>query len=561
MEAVNKRKIAGILKHIPLTLKMLMTTVVIGFIAWAIMDYFQTRNMKMVFDMHVSDFIPREQYESMSKPVLVTDRQNRALTALFLIFSFSIIGIWITRRIQGLSDRMVTSSKQHLGIELEESIYGDQLDVLEMQFHRLTEEVVLSRDSLLEEKRNLEVTHEEVVIKNWEIDENRKKLRSALDEISSLIQEASHGKGFEVRSVNHMLGNCYELLSCGKTLCPCYGKKGIKCWEEEGTLCNEDNSEDIADQPESCEKCLVFNETAADPVFQIGEYFNNMMQILESKNMELEKAYEELKATQSKILQQEKMASIGQLAAGVAHEINNPIGFITSNLGTLGKYVEKFTGFIQAQSEVIAAIDSASRAEELKEMREKLKLDYVMEDVNALIKESLDGAGRVKTIVQDLKTFSRVDEAMYQHADINECIESTLNIVWNELKYKTTVQKEYGEIPLTKCYPQQLNQVFMNLLVNSAHAIEKQGEIVIKTWNGSGVINISISDTGSGIPKDKLNRIFEPFFTTKEIGKGTGLGLSITYDIVKKHNGDITVESEEGKGTVFTLKIPVVEER
>jgi len=146
-------------------------------------------------------------------------------------------------------------------------------------------------------------------------------------------------------------------------------------------------------------------------------------------------------------------------------------------------------------------------------------------------------------------------------ADINECIESTLNIVWNELKYKAKVYKEYGELPMTKCFPQQLNQVFMNLLVNAAQAIEKQGEIRIRTWNGDGNIYVSISDTGSGIPEDKINRIFEPFFTTKPVGKGTGLGLSITYDIVKKHNGDIKVESEVGRGTTFTITIPVVEDR
>ena len=176
-----------------------------------------------------------------------------------------------------------------------------------------------------------------------------------------------------------------------------------------------------------------------------------------------------------------------------------------------------------------------------------------------LIKESLDGADRVKTIVQNLKSFARVDEEAYKFADINDCIESTLNIVWNELKYKTTVKKEYGDIPLTGCYPQQLNQVIMNILVNAAQAIEKQGDITIKTWNGDGSIYVSISDTGSGIPEDKLSRIFEPFFTTKEVGKGTGLGLSICFEIVKKHNGEITVDSEEGKGTVFTIRIPVAE--
>ena len=275
---------------------------------------------------------------------------------------------------------------------------------------------------------------------------------------------------------------------------------------------------------------------------------------------DLERANNELKQTQSQMLQQEKMASIGQLAAGVAHEINNPMGFISSNLGTLGKYTDKLSEFINIQSRALESIDDVQKAEELREARKRLKIDYILEDIRELIKESLDGADRVKKIVQDLKSFSRVDEAEYKMADINECIESTLNIVWNELKYKATVHKEYGDIPMTRCYPQQLNQVFMNLLVNASHAIEKQGEITIKTWNSGNTINVSISDTGCGIPEDKINRIFEPFFTTKEVGKGTGLGLSIAYDIIKKHNGEISVQSEVGRGTTFTVKIPVVEE-
>ncbi|RJQ20819.1 MAG: PAS domain S-box protein [Nitrospiraceae bacterium] len=288
-----------------------------------------------------------------------------------------------------------------------------------------------------------------------------------------------------------------------------------------------------------------------------------MHETTEVKNItrKLEDAYTELKSTQTQILQREKMASIGQLAAGVAHEINNPMGFISSNLGTLGKYMNKLTEFVARQGEIIDSLKSPEAAEGIRELKRKLKLDYVLEDIGQLINESLEGADRVKNIVQNLKTFSRVDEAEYKHVDINECIESTLNIVWNELKYNATVVKEYGELPLTKCYPQQLNQVFMNLLVNAAQAIEKQGEIKIKTWNGDGSVNVAISDTGCGIPEDKLSRIFEPFYTTKPVGKGTGLGLSITYDIVKKHNGDITVESETGKGTTFTVRIPVVEGR
>lgn len=281
---------------------------------------------------------------------------------------------------------------------------------------------------------------------------------------------------------------------------------------------------------------------------------------LRSKNSELQEAHKKLKDTQSKILQQEKMASIGQLAAGIAHEVNNPIGFISSNLGTLDKYVSKLIEFINTQSDLITSLDASETAREsLHDNRKKLKLDYVITDTGELIRESLDGADRVKKIVQDLKNFSRLDESENKMADINSGLESTINIVWNELKYKTTMEKEYGDIPMTSCNPGQLNQVFMNILINAAHAIENQGVITVKTWHESDFIYVTISDTGCGIPEDKLSRIFEPFFTTKDVGKGTGLGLSIAYDIVKKHNGEILVQSKQGEGTTFCVKIPVIE--
>jgi len=276
---------------------------------------------------------------------------------------------------------------------------------------------------------------------------------------------------------------------------------------------------------------------------------------------ELEKAYSDLKATQAKVVQQEKMASIGQLAAGVAHEINNPMGFISSNLGTLAKYMERLNDFIRAQSEALETLPDKDAAEALRNKRKTIKLDYILEDASELIKESLDGAERVRTIVKNLKSFSRVDEADCKDADINECIVSTINIVWNELKYKASLIKELGDIPLIRCYPQQLNQVFMNLLVNASHAIENQGEITVRTWHDNGSIYASVSDTGCGMSPAVINRIFEPFFTTKEVGKGTGLGLSITYDIVKNHKGEITVESEPGKGSTFTVCLPVLDSK
>ena len=281
---------------------------------------------------------------------------------------------------------------------------------------------------------------------------------------------------------------------------------------------------------------------------------------LTRKNLRLNETLAALKRSQAKVLHQEKMASIGQLAAGVAHEINNPIGFINSNLSTLGKYLSRLSGFLAVQAECIAAGAPPELVESVRQQQARLKIDYIVKDLEDLVRESLEGAERVRSIVADLKSFSRVDESEYKQADLNECLRSTINIVWNEIKYKATLKKELGEIPRTRCYPQQMNQVFMNLLVNAAHAIDHQGIITVRTWEEDGYVCVSVADTGHGIPEENLNRIFEPFFTTKEVGKGTGLGLSITYDIVKKHNGEITVRSEPGKGTVFTVRIPVVEE-
>jgi two-component system NtrC family sensor kinase len=229
-----------------------------------------------------------------------------------------------------------------------------------------------------------------------------------------------------------------------------------------------------------------------------------------------------------------------------------------SNIGSLERYMAKVREFLNIEGAAVAEL-SPERQDAVKQARKALKIDFIMGDISSLIRESQDGAERIKKIVQDLKSFSRVDEAEQKLADINAGLESTLNIVWNELKYKATVNKEYGDLPRIKCNPGQLNQVFMNMLVNAAHAIEKQGEIGIRTWAENGTINVEVSDTGCGIPPEKINRIFEPFYTTKEIGKGTGLGLSIAYDIVKKHSGTIDVASEVGKGTRFTVSIPVME--
>lgn len=274
---------------------------------------------------------------------------------------------------------------------------------------------------------------------------------------------------------------------------------------------------------------------------------------LEKTNLDLIRSYAELQETQSTILQHEKMASIGQLAAGMAHEINNPAGFIISNLGSLDKYVVRIKEFME-----YLMANPADEAQ-IAARRKELKIDYILDDIQALVAESLEGALRVKRLVQDLKSFSRVDQVECVMADVNECLESTLNIVWNELKYKARVVKDLGDLPPTFCYPQQLNQVFMNILVNAGHAIEEKGEIRIVTRSIDDAILVTISDSGCGIPAEMVNRIFDPFFTTKDVGQGTGLGLSIAYDIVKKHDGEIEVNSEPGQGTTFSIRIPVRE--
>lgn len=336
--------------------------------------------------------------------------------------------------------------------------------------------------------------------------------------------------------------------------------KIINCWVIAVPLYDTNNTfvgilESYRDITEKVENELAM-EKAFEEAHRFAEELAASNDQLHQQQQELAIAHDTLKQSQAQILQQEKMASVGQLAAGVAHEINNPMGFISSNLSSLAKYLERLTEFIRTLEEKLL---QDPPDEELVALRKKLKIDYIMEDAQHLVTESLDGADRVKKIVQGLKNFSRVDQAEQLASDINECLDSTLNIIWNELKYKCEIKKEYGELPPTVCYPQQLNQMFMNLLVNAAQSIETQGEIRIKTWSEQDFIYTRISDTGCGIPPDKIKHIFEPFYTSKEVGKGTGLGLSIVYDIVvKNHKGDIEVESEVGKGTTFTVKIPVV---
>jgi signal transduction histidine kinase len=276
-------------------------------------------------------------------------------------------------------------------------------------------------------------------------------------------------------------------------------------------------------------------------------------------NRELKVLNSKLSDAKNKLIQSEKLASIGQLAAGVAHEINNPIGFIFSNFGTLEQYLQDLFQMLAAYEEAEASMQDAEALSRIRQLREDLEIEYLKEDIPNLMRESRDGVQRVRKIVQDLKDFSRVDARQeWESVNLHHGIDSTLNIVNNEIKYKADVVKQYGDLPEVQCLPSELNQVFMNLLVNAAHAITKErGNITIRTGAEAGEAWVEVADDGAGIAAENLQRIFDPFFTTKPVGQGTGLGLSLSYGIVQKHGGRMEVTSEIGQGTTFRVTIPV----
>ena len=245
------------------------------------------------------------------------------------------------------------------------------------------------------------------------------------------------------------------------------------------------------------------------------------------------------------------------MAAGVAHEINNPIGFFNSNLGTLKNYANDLLRLIGAYEAVEPLLPASPPKERLEAVRKQIDLAYLREDIVSLIAESIDGTTRVRQIVQDLRDFSRTGQVDWTFTDLHVGLESTINLVWNELKLKADVVRDYGDLPLVECIPSQINQVFMNLLVNAAQAISQHGTITLRSGREGDQVWISVADTGIGIPAEQLSKIFDPFFTTKPIGQGTGLGLSVSYGIVNKHGGHIRVDSQSGQGTTMTISLPI----
>lgn len=280
---------------------------------------------------------------------------------------------------------------------------------------------------------------------------------------------------------------------------------------------------------------------------------------LEEEKAQQQQLIQRLEEAQNQLLQSEKMAAIGQLAAGVAHEINNPVGFIFSNLQTLQEYLQKMGKYIDLLGKIIDKVPQNTLHAMKADYVQRNQLEMVLSDCPELVAESLEGADRVMAIVKSLKEFSHVDSTDWQEADITQGIESTLRILSNELKYKAEVVRHYApDLPHIYCQPMQLNQVFMNLLVNAAQAIETFGKIEVSVREVDNALEIKVQDSGSGIAPEHLKRIFEPFFTTKPVGKGTGLGLSLSYSIIHRHQGQIKVTSEIGKGTCFTLHLPLL---
>jgi signal transduction histidine kinase len=307
------------------------------------------------------------------------------------------------------------------------------------------------------------------------------------------------------------------------------------------------------------ESLLLLNGELEERVKERTAVAHTTNQKLEALNLHLTELVEiesaKNRAKDLQLIHHEKLASIGQLAAGVAHEINNPLGFISCNLSTLADYFRKIIQYdhlLRKHGDVLPPPTQQIIADG----RKSLELEYILTDGAGLIAESLEGAERVKKIVEDLKSFSRVDTQGVESVVLSSCLESALNICGNELNSLAAIRKEYDQLPELLCNPGQLNQVFLNLLLNAGHAIEPPGEIVLRSWHDASFVYASVSDTGKGIPEQIRDRIFDPFFTTRDVGKGTGLGLSVSYEIVKNHGGEILVTSSPGRGSTFTVKLP-----
>jgi two-component system, NtrC family, sensor kinase len=299
---------------------------------------------------------------------------------------------------------------------------------------------------------------------------------------------------------------------------------------------------------------------------QLQELTHNLETMVRERTMELEnshealkRAYLDLQSAQEQLIQTEKMASLGQLVSGIAHEIKNPLNFIYGNTGFLSEYTQKLQMLVE-KLESLPSMSKEDRAEILRE-KESMHYAFIKDDLKILIDNFSEGARRINTIVSDLRTFSRMDTDSISDVDLHASLEMSLNLLRNQYKNRIEIHKEYGDIPKIQGYAGKLNQVLMNLLSNAFHAIQNKGDVWIRTRSNNGAVEIEIEDNGAGIPRENLKRIFEPFFTTKPVGQGTGLGLSISYGIIEQHQGKIHVTSVLSSGTTFTVRLPIFQEK
>ncbi len=310
---------------------------------------------------------------------------------------------------------------------------------------------------------------------------------------------------------------------------------------------------------------------SGDEIGELGKAFNKMVNDLaetqeelrnaNSKmaitNASLQKAIEELNLTQDQLVQAEKMASLGQLTAGIAHEINNPINFVSANIQPLKDDLADIIALIHQYEKVIKEKRLESTFEDVYKFRKDTNIDFSLKEIEDLLNGIDDGAKRTAEIVRGLRNFSRMDQNVLKKSNLNESLDSTLALLHSSYKNRIEIVKNYGDIPEIECFPGQINQVFMNILSNGIQAIQGDGSINLKTWKDGDMVKISLKDSGAGMTEAVRKKIFDPFFTTKEVGKGTGLGLSISYGIIEKHNGEIEVFSSTGNGTEFIITIPI----
>lgn len=287
---------------------------------------------------------------------------------------------------------------------------------------------------------------------------------------------------------------------------------------------------------------------------------DNQKKEIEEKNKALNLVLTNLKETQQQLIQSEKMASLGQLTAGVAHEINNPINFVSANIKPLREDLADLIKCINYYQQTVTDKGLEKEFTEVQKLNEQIDIQFLITEVNNLLNGIEEGASRTSEIVKGLRNFSRLDQNVIKKADLNEGIESTLALLHSTYRDRIEIVKDYGKIPEADCFPGQMNQVFMNLLSNAIQAINGEGKIFIKTSATENSVKISIKDTGNGMTEEVRTKIFDPFFTTKEVGKGTGLGLSISYGIIEKHKGKLEVFSAPGKGAEFVISLPLIQQ-